>query len=87
MTAPTADELERRQKISEGARASSKRQAYYNRIRGCKRGPDSIETRARKSASHLAPPGTAAWELYYMLSLTKLALEAEVAVLLERCSE
>ena len=40
---------------------------------------NTLETRAAKSASHRAPPGTAAWCLYYSLALLKLEAEAYVA--------
>ena len=83
----TSKELERRRKISESARASPKRQAYYARIRGQKRGPDPFETRARKSASHRAPKATERWQIYRSLALAKLEAEARAAQLLKECSD
>jgi len=43
------------------------------------RGPNTLETRAAKSASHRAPPGTLAWDAYFALALLKLEAEAYVA--------
>ncbi|KKM60474.1 hypothetical protein LCGC14_1541430 [marine sediment metagenome] len=72
-------ERDRRAAISASAKASPSRKAYYARIRGVKKGPNSIETRAKKSASHLAAPGTAKWRVYYAHAFRRFTLEAELA--------
>lgn len=71
-------EEERRRKISDSARASGARQAYYARIRGAKKGPDSLVTRAAKSASHRAKRGTPEWQVYFDYALRQYALELEL---------
>lgn len=65
------DEVEkkRRAKISESLRSSDAQRAYHDRLRGHLKGPDSIETKAAKSASHLAKKGSAEWEVYYESAL------------------
>lgn len=68
-------ELERRRKISETRRKSPKCAAYYARIRGVPRGPDSLETRAKKSASHRARRGSRAWQVCYRTALARMKLE------------
>ncbi|KKN68970.1 hypothetical protein LCGC14_0446550 [marine sediment metagenome] len=84
LTTITAEERERRRKISESARASDARKAYYDRIRGVKRGPDSLETRAAKSASHRAKYGTPKWDLFYNHALRQYQQEAELQQKLEQ---
>ena len=44
-----------------------------------KHGPNTLETRAAKSASHRAPPGALAWDAYFALALLKLEAEAFVS--------
>ncbi|KKM63679.1 hypothetical protein LCGC14_1509000, partial [marine sediment metagenome] len=44
MTTISKKEQLRRTRISDSAKSSDARQAYYDRIRGVKRGPDSLET-------------------------------------------
>ena len=74
------EERERRRKISESARASEKRRAYYDRIRGVKRGPDSLETRAAKSASHKADrTDMVRWQAFYDFALRRFTQEAQLA--------
>ena len=83
MTNISKKEQLRRTRISDSAKSSDARQAYYDRIRGVKRGPDSLETRAAKSASHRAKRDTKAWQILYGHALRQYRQEAELEQLLK----
>lgn len=84
MTTISKKEQLRRTRISDSAKSSDARQAYYDRIRGVKRGPDSLETRAAKSASHRAAPGTKKWQLFFDHALRQYQQDAELQRKLKR---
>lgn len=67
-----AKEKQRRARISASLKQSDKQKAHHERLRGVKRGPESLAVRAKKAASKRARPGTPAWELYYKQALRRL---------------
>lgn len=75
----SAKEKLRRRRISASLLNSEKQRAYHDRLRGVARGPEGLKTRAKKSASKKAEPGTKAWDFYYKQALERLRLEAKQA--------
>lgn len=59
--------------------ATEAQRRYYDRIRGVTKGPDSMNTRAAKAASHRAQKGTRAWALWFDFEIAKLHLERALA--------
>lgn len=70
-----AKERARRLKISQSAKASPKQKAHHDKLRGVRKGPESIQVRAKKSASKKALPGTKAWDMFYAQALRELRLK------------
>lgn len=73
----TEAEKERRLAVSAALRASPGQKAHHDRLRGKKKGPEPMETLAKKHASKKAVKGTKAWTLAYKHHLQLQRLKAK----------
>jgi hypothetical protein len=71
---PKTQSQETRRQIGESLRSSAAFQKSMQKRTGQHRAPDTIETRARKSAIKYAPPGTDRYRFEYELALQRISL-------------